>query len=319
MNILITGANGYLGKSVTNYLLQTTNFNLFLITRDIDNKIKNHRIKYIECDIYNKFKLSEHTSNIDIILHFSTSNYEQFNNNSSDAIDHTFKILNSINYCIVKNQINYFYYFSSIHVYGSNNNIYYENSELNPTTNYGNAHMLSENIIKYFAFTNKYCKYLILRLSNIFGSNCGLQGSAWNLFFPDIITQAYHKSEIILKTNGGIYRDFLPLNIFCKILSELINRKYNDIKFNFEIFNLTSGESHTLLYYINILKNYFQYNYKKYIKIVIDTKDFTEYKPISYNNDKILNLLNFKELISYELEIENIIKELNISRNIYDK
>lgn len=58
MNILITGANGYIGKEIYNFLSSSTNYNIYALTRQV-------------CDLTNREDVDKFFKNkyFDIIIH----------------------------------------------------------------------------------------------------------------------------------------------------------------------------------------------------------------------------------------------------------
>ena len=74
-NILITGANGQDGKIILDKLSKKK-FNLFLIARSFQKKVKRKNIKYFKFDLKEKKKKVNLLKNnkIDIILHLASNN-----------------------------------------------------------------------------------------------------------------------------------------------------------------------------------------------------------------------------------------------------
>lgn len=74
-NILITGANGQDGKIILDKLSKKK-FNLFLIARSFQKKVKRKNIKYFKFDLKEKKKIVNLLKNnkIDIILHLASNN-----------------------------------------------------------------------------------------------------------------------------------------------------------------------------------------------------------------------------------------------------
>ena len=178
MNILITGASGFLGNKISNELLFTDN-KIFICSRNL-NKLNNLSKKFIKKKINwkknNNFK--ELFLDIDFVIHCMSPDHKKekktFNN---------FKKINKIFLReLSKSKVKKLIYLSSVQVYG--NNIKGEISEKNkliPDNNYSKSKITSEGLIK------KYIKnYIILRISNSFGYDQS-DKKVWSLFINNII------------------------------------------------------------------------------------------------------------------------------------
>ncbi len=74
MNIFITGATGTLGREVISQLLEKTNHVLFGFSRDEQKQRtmpKTPRLTMILGDVRDRFRLTESTRNMDLIMHFA--------------------------------------------------------------------------------------------------------------------------------------------------------------------------------------------------------------------------------------------------------
>lgn len=160
MNILLTGANGFLGKYIYNFLIN------FSTVYTIGRKDSN-----INIDLrYQIFNLG---TPIDLFIHVAgkahsvpKSNYE-IQDLYKVNVDGTKNVLKSLENNVPKK----FVYISSVAVYGliEGNNIS-EDKELSATDAYGQSKILSEElVIKWCKINNVVCT--ILRLPLIVGEN----------------------------------------------------------------------------------------------------------------------------------------------------
>ena len=124
--VLITGANGYIGKHVTNYFLNNTDYQV--LTLDISPALNENVSKHYQLDFLNNSDdkdLFEKLDKPDIIIHLAWK--DGFNHNSNEHL----KNLN-LHYQFIKNMIDS--NCQSISIMGSMHEIGYFEGEVNSNT-----------------------------------------------------------------------------------------------------------------------------------------------------------------------------------------
>lgn len=163
--ILITGASGFLGKSISNYLL-SNNFKVLSIGRNIHNDI--------QCDL--KFQMPLIIErNIDLVIHAAgkahtvPKNFEQEQEFFNVNVNGTRNLLNALD--LLAKPPKCFVFISSVAVYGKEYGININESEgLNAKDPYGVSKVHAENIIaEWCRKKNVLCT--ILRLPLLVGKN----------------------------------------------------------------------------------------------------------------------------------------------------
>lgn len=167
-NILITGSNGFIGKSIIEKFDKNhkNHYNIFAL--DYENEFTGNIsmiIEYYKVDISKPFKLNE---NFDVIIHLAALNQTNIN------CDFSYNDYNTINVIGTKNLIascnfNKFIYFSTANLYDRDNNDLNgitENSPIKPKSYYEKSKYNAELICKEFIDNNK---LVILRPVNIVG------------------------------------------------------------------------------------------------------------------------------------------------------
>ena len=165
INVLITGACGYIGSSLIEYLNQTTFIN-----------------KVIEYDITNGNDILDFSSltnilisnNINIVIHLAAlSSVSACNNDPSLALkinrDGTNNILNAMK----KSGCKHIIYASTSSIYGNNEHLpYTEDMTPSPCSSYGSSKLLGEQTIyDHYATQPDDCNYLIFRMFNVVGTS----------------------------------------------------------------------------------------------------------------------------------------------------
>lgn len=168
MNVILTGSEGFVGKYLKTKLEQL-NYNVFCIDR-----IKIKRVNYVCFDLTNDISslVSLYKDkHIDMIIHLAAAkgdyrlNYKDFYNDNVIASEKLIKLIKDLN---VKSVILY----STVSVYGHNNNSTSEDAHLKPNNPYGETKLESEKLfIKWFNLAPNENRLTILRPSVIYGEN----------------------------------------------------------------------------------------------------------------------------------------------------
>ena len=254
LKIIIVGKNSFIARNLYKYLKNRCKVEILSFR------------EFLKKNIYN---------NIDYVINCSsTLNY----------INQKYKIKFDNDFLISKKILNYqkckLVLLSSRKVYKPKNNIK-ENGKI----------LLKENYSKNKFFTEKKIieilndRVLVLRISNIIGFDSNKKGRKLHKTFIDFFIENIKKN--IIFDNKGVYKDFLPINLFSRIVFLLIKKNKSGI------FNVSIGKK---VYLTKIIKWLNHYNpNKKSIKIM--TK--IPYKTINrecffLNNTKLLRVINIK-------------------------
>lgn len=223
MKILITGSEGFVGKKLQNSFISNND----IILLDRVNSEKNNYFKHdLAKDDYSYLVNKLSNKSIDYIIHLAAAKGD-FNLSADDFyvdnVKATENLIKIINLLKIKNVIHY----STVSVYGHNNQIKSEQANLNPNNPYGKTKLSSENLfLKWFNSNPIGKSCVILRPSVIYGDNNF--ANMYNLM------KLLSSSFPILVGNGDYVKSIISLNNLIDITHFCIN----NIK-GLEIFNCT--------------------------------------------------------------------------------
>lgn len=180
-NILITGANGFLGQALVKSLSINENYNLTKVVRKIDNRSDDSYLAVGDINANTKFVNA--LKNIDVVIHLAARAHVM-HDNSSNPYDEYKSInvdgtLNLAKQALINN-VKRFIYLSSIKVNGesTNNDPFTEISTPKPEDDYGKTKLEAEvGLINLFKNTNT--ELVIIRPPLIYGP--GVKGNFANL------------------------------------------------------------------------------------------------------------------------------------------
>ena len=300
MNILITGASGFIGS----YLFKFFNkkgFNVYGLVRkkpsiEYFNKFNN---KLIISDLNDLKKLQKKIPNkIDVIIHSGASNDQDTNKDVSQA--YKTNIYGTRNICEIAKikNVKKFFYFSVLQVYGRELiGKITENSKINCDNDYSLTHYLAENICEKYSKTIN-TEFSIMRLGYMFGCPIDKKIDRKTLIPFIFCKQAIEEKEITLASKGKAQRDFVSLKTLGLIIEKKIIKKIK----NFEILNFVSGFSFSMKEIAQIVSFEASKILKKNVQVKYNTKS-KDKKNIFKVFSKI-KLYKKKEYLLSELKIE---------------
>ena len=171
MKILITGGAGYIGSSLSYYLIDR-NHHVTIIdnlsTGSLDLVPK--KARFYKCDINDQFQISKILkNNYNLVIHLAAyiDVQESISKPKKYIKNNYLKSKIFINLC-VKNNIKKFLFSSTAAVYGNKNKIVSENQKINNLSPYALSKYKVEQFFK--NYTKKKIDYIILRYFNVVGT-----------------------------------------------------------------------------------------------------------------------------------------------------
>ena len=248
-NILIIGDKGYIGTTLTNYLLKKLknkinitglDHNLFFLNKYSKKKLK---IRNINQDC-RKVILKDIGQIPDVIIFLAAVSNDPMGNEFKKAT----KEINFLSCIRLAQQakklgVKKFIFASSCSMYGSSgNSLRKENDKLSPITDYAKSKVNAEKRLE--KISSKYFNIISLRFATAAGLSENLR---LDLVFNDFIANAVLEKKIILLSSGISWRPLIHVNDISKAIfwSILFDTKKNFLalnvgsdKWNFRIIDL---------------------------------------------------------------------------------
>ena len=225
---------------------------------------KKYLVKKIRFENFKKYKIRDN----DTIINFS------YNKN---FFSKKYNITNDRNYYLaklLKNTKSNFILISTRQIYKPKINVT-ENSVIKPINNYAKNCLYSEKICKKVLRNN----LLILRLANVVGLEIGKKKKP--SLMSSIIT-GIKKKKIIFDNNFYIYKDLLPVELFCVLLEKLIKSNQKGT------LNLGSGIPIKIDFFLSKIIE------KKDIQIEVKIKKNFKDNNFSFKTEKLNKIINSK-------------------------
>ena len=277
VNILVTGANGFIGRALTREM-ENKAISFRAITRaDGDVSVK---------ETWEKFQSSN------IVIHLAGLNFVPNSWESPDLfIDvNVMSTINALEYC---RKHNAFMVFISAYVYGKPASLpITESDEPKPNNPYAFSKLMAENACHFYS---KYygVRLNILRLFNVYGP-----GQRNEFLMPTILDQAL-SSACVNVNDLAPKRDYIHID---DVIDAILLSTEN--QYQFEIFNIGSGVSFSIEEIIKKVQKVLG------VKLKISSKNIerkNELLDVVADITKAKNLLNWEPKVSFDEGIRSMI------------
>jgi len=298
-NILITGANGYLGAQVSQHLALKGHRVTALCYPEAPNDID-------WCELMEEIlvgSVAERKTidllkkrSFDTIIHLVSMDHNQ----SQTA---TPEMVNSVNVqpcwmlldAFKDSGLKKFIYFSTIHVYGKlPDTTISEEHPLNPGNVYALTHAMCEQICTFYNQTSN-INCLTVRLSNSYGHPVFPENNCWWLAVNDLCRTAYTEKAIRLLSDGSPQRDFVHGSDVCEALELLCEKAPKTLDAN--TYHISSSQTFTLLELAGFVKDIYEEMYGT--EIVVNSPNeslITDFSRFSKNDRYQIDNSRLKKL-----------------------
>lgn len=274
-NIFITGAAGFIGSNVLEYLFSKYKDHSFTVLDALTyaGNLKNFppdianspRFKFIYGDITNTETVDNLVSRSDIVIHFAAethvtrSIYDNVKFFHTDVLG-TQAIANAVYHH--KDKVERFIHISTCEVYGAaKKRKMDENHPLNPHSPYAAAKAGADRLVYSYFVTYK-IPAIILRPFNIYGPRQHLEKA-----IPRFITSAILGEPLTVHGDGKSERDYMYVSDVSTAIDLLIRAPIKKVQG--EVFNIGSGREISIIDIAKLVAKYMKIDESK-IKFVKD-------------------------------------------------
>lgn len=273
MKILITGISGFLGRNLIKRLHEHELFGLDIHEDTIEG-----------VNVFSSSTLEKLDLNVDVVVicHAAVA---------SGTVVLSNNLLFDVNVSLTEKIVNKFkdafvVYISTASIYDINLELVYENTTINPQSQYAISKFWGEKVV----LNNK--KSTIIRLSSLYGI-----GMKENTLIPNYINQALVNKSIQVWGTGNRLQNYVHVDDIANYISLIIE---NQQKFYGELFLGVSKREYSNLQIAEIIANIT----KAEITFINEDKS----KSFCYNNDYSTGLLNWEPETTIENSLQNYIE-----------
>ena len=248
INVLVTGASGFVGKNVVDRFLQDKRYKLIAFVDKNDQIGRDYLInKKIEC--FDEDTLNSFSNNVDFCIHLASYGVAYGARDIDTMIDVNIKLtLKIARYCLEHN-CKLFINIGSCFEYGSSvtDRKIIESDKLDPLDIYAASKVSCENFLNVWSRVNN-LKVITIRPFSLFGKY-----EPDSRIFPLILMSGINKQELGL-TFGEQIRDYMDVSDLANVIYLLI-KNHRKTRYN-EAVNVCSGIPISLRSFIEKIVNY---------------------------------------------------------------
>lgn len=307
-NILVTGAAGFIGKSLIRALVNC-NYNVYALDicdfpeelKEFELQINWLKFNFTDCINQNNF-IRDKLGNMDCAFHFATTLFpaESKDNIEKDCFDNVYCTVEFFSQLYQSGCKKIIYASSAGTVYGFNHedkDVYFqENHEKKPVISYGLTKSVCEEYLK--LLSSKYGKNsLSFRISNPYGEEQKLTGNQGVI--PIFMNRISKNMEIAITSHVNSKRDYIYIDDLIQALIRGITYEGNE-----KVLNLCSGEG----YSINEIIQKISFILKKKAILNKNVKPSDIIDSVLVSNNKIIKELNWEPKVSLDEGLMKIAK-----------
>lgn len=253
MNILITGASGFIGSHTIQHLSQHANVTLYALSRNTP-VIEQKNTVAILANLTDANFETQLPPSIDCIVHLAQSDaYREFPEKANEIFDVNLNATQRLLNWAYNNKVKKFIFASSGNVYKQQNKLLNETDTCQPEGYYGASKYAAEQLVKAYSHYFEVC---LLRIFGVYGPN------QKNMTIPNIIHKIKNNQEITLANNEGLWFTPLYINDCAQMITKVILQSPTQ---KYSVYNIAGNESISLAAFIQLVAQH--KNYKPLIKV----------------------------------------------------
>ena len=243
MKVLITGALGYVGGKLVEYLRSLPGYELRLLVRQIPAELS-HWTQGLEIwrgDLTQPETLQGLGKDMEAAIHLAALDAPSCQGDPVAAlrtnVEGTLNLLE-----VLGEELQQFIYYSTFHVYGANGrDRVTEETPIAPTHPYAATHAMAELYTEMYARRKGYGA-AIVRSANSFGPPLYREANCWTIVLNDLCRQAIAQQRLVLKSSGLQVRNFIPLADAIRAVELLLRQNLRSV----ELYNLGGRQSYSI-------------------------------------------------------------------------
>ena len=240
MQILVTGAAGFIGSNFIQMLLEKTDHKIHALDclnyasdfKNISNFLENsNRINFLHANIDDDQILK--SIDYEVVINFAAETHvtRSINDSRNFIINDMLATDTLLKSSIYDKKLKLFIHISTSEVYGTceNNNKMNEDHKLNPLSPYAAAKCGGDRLVYSYGHTYN-LPFVILRPFNNYGPKQHLEK-----VIPRFITSIINNKKLDIHGNGDSSRDFVHVNDTCEAILKVLSSKKDIIGNEFNI------------------------------------------------------------------------------------
>lgn len=281
--VLVTGATGYIGGRLVDYLNKSKKWNPLALSR---KAVDSQELEWRIADFNTLETLKNACKGVYSIVHLASLNEID---SQKDPIAATLvntigtqKLLRASIECGVQR----FIYFSTAHIYGSPlEGIITEQTLPRSVHPYASSHHAAEDYV-IEAHDKGKIEAAVIRLSNGFGYPASKDVNRWTLLVNDVCRKVIETGIITLNSPGLQRRDFITLNDVCRAVEHLL--EINKQTLGKAIFNVGGKNPSSILEMATLIADRYEFLFGSRPPIVKPESDIVVNSTLDYSIDTLL-------------------------------
>jgi nucleoside-diphosphate-sugar epimerase len=300
MKFIITGANGFIGSYLADFLLKKGHEVVGISRKFFPNiREKLSGAELIELDIlsteFEKLNVSG-----DVLIHLAASN-DILSKNLSKGIElSTVGTVNALKFAIY-NKIPKFIFYSTLQVLGTELSGKYDgDSKIKPENDYAMNHVFGEQYAE--MYSRKFnIKVVVVRPSNIYGRFLTPEIDRWTLVPGCFIKEALDTGNITLLSSGKQFRNFISLEELSNSTEKIAINMQNA----FDNLILASNNYCSIIDVAKITQKVLKEKFGKDVELIVKSENPTEPKQFEIDRSNLKSfLIDLNKTFEQSLENE---------------